>query len=75
MRDSRDHEAMVREPRSWWLDESAYAGRENLDEQHMRRYDTKEEAEAAEESRMCKTKASSVRRPRWSIRPLMCIKR
>ena len=52
MSDSRDHEAMVREPESWWLDESAYAGRENLDEQHARRYDAKEDAQAAEESRM-----------------------
>jgi SAM-dependent methyltransferase len=43
---------MVREPESWWLDESAYAGRENLDEQHVRRYDAKMDAQAAEESRM-----------------------
>jgi SAM-dependent methyltransferase len=33
----------------WWLDELAYAGRENLDEQHTRRYDAKEDAGATEE--------------------------
>jgi SAM-dependent methyltransferase len=42
---------MVREPELWWLDERTYAGRENLDEQHARRYDAKEDAKAAEEIR------------------------
>jgi SAM-dependent methyltransferase len=50
--DSRDHQAMTRGPESWWLDERAYAGRENLDEQHVRRYDAKMDAQAAEESRL-----------------------
>jgi len=40
---------MARDGDSWWLDESSYAGRENLDEQHARRYDDKEDAHAAEE--------------------------
>jgi ubiquinone/menaquinone biosynthesis C-methylase UbiE len=33
----------------WFLDESSYAGRENLDEAHVERYDTKEDASAASE--------------------------
>jgi ubiquinone/menaquinone biosynthesis C-methylase UbiE len=40
---------MARDGDSWWLDESSYAGRENLDEQHARRYDDKEDAHAADE--------------------------
>jgi len=43
---------MAREPQSWWLDELAYAGRENLDQQHARRYDAKEDAQAATEIRV-----------------------
>jgi ubiquinone/menaquinone biosynthesis C-methylase UbiE len=42
---------MTGDPESWWLDESAYAGRENLDAHHARRYDAKEDAQAAEEVR------------------------
>ena len=34
---------------SWWLDELAYAGRENLDADHARRYDAKMDAQAAAE--------------------------
>ncbi|MEA2534097.1 MAG: hypothetical protein QOJ93_1908 [Actinomycetota bacterium] len=45
----RDNPVMVHNPDSWWLDEHAHAGREHFDEQHARRYDTKEDAEAAEE--------------------------
>ena len=37
----------------WLLDEAANAGRENLDERHVARYDAKEDAEAAEEVRVC----------------------
>jgi ubiquinone/menaquinone biosynthesis C-methylase UbiE len=33
----------------WWLDEVASAGRENLDADHVARYDTKEDADAASE--------------------------
>lgn len=40
---------MARDPDSWWLDEASHAGREHFDEQHARRYDAKEDAEAAEE--------------------------
>lgn len=40
---------MAQEPESWWLDERAYAGRENLDARHARRYDAKMDAQAAEE--------------------------
>lgn len=47
----RDDVLMAPKPESWWLDERAYAGRENLDEQHARRYDAKEDAQAAEEIR------------------------
>ena len=36
-------------PESWLLDELASAGRENLDEDHVARYDGKEDAGAAEE--------------------------
>ena len=36
-------------PASWRLDELASAGRENLDEDHVARYDQKEDAGAAEE--------------------------
>ncbi len=40
---------MMRDPDSWWLDERGHAGREHFDEQHARRYDAKEDAQAAEE--------------------------
>jgi ubiquinone/menaquinone biosynthesis C-methylase UbiE len=40
---------MTSDPGSWWLDERAHAGREHFDEQHARRYDAKEDAQAAEE--------------------------
>jgi ubiquinone/menaquinone biosynthesis C-methylase UbiE len=33
----------------WFLDESSYAGRENLDAAHVERYDAKEDASAASE--------------------------
>jgi SAM-dependent methyltransferase len=42
---------MVADPESWWLDELSSAGREHLDEQHARRYDAKEDAQASEEIR------------------------
>ncbi|MGI8623370.1 MAG: class I SAM-dependent methyltransferase [Solirubrobacteraceae bacterium] len=45
----RDHPGMMRDPDSWWLDERGHAGREHFDEQHARRYDAKEDAQAAEE--------------------------
>jgi ubiquinone/menaquinone biosynthesis C-methylase UbiE len=35
--------------RAWFIDELAYAGRENLDAQHVERYDGKEDARAAAE--------------------------
>jgi SAM-dependent methyltransferase len=40
---------MTRDPDSWWLEETVYAGREHFDERHTRRYDAKEDARAAEE--------------------------
>lgn len=43
---------IVGDPDSWWLDERAHAGREHFDEQHARRYDAKENAQAAEEIRL-----------------------
>jgi SAM-dependent methyltransferase len=43
---------MTLDPESWWLDESRHAGREHFDEQHSRRYDAKEDAQAAEEVRL-----------------------
>ncbi len=43
---------MVRDPDSWWLDEIRHAGRENLDQAHVQRYDAKMDADAAEELRM-----------------------
>jgi SAM-dependent methyltransferase len=43
---------MEREAESWRLDERAYAGRENLDARHARRYDAKEDAHASEEVRL-----------------------
>lgn len=48
----RDHPGMADDSGSWWLDERAYAGREHFDEQHARRYDTKMDAQAAEETRL-----------------------
>jgi len=39
-------------PRAWVLDEVAGAGRENLDEAHVARYDVKEDADAAAEVRL-----------------------
>jgi ubiquinone/menaquinone biosynthesis C-methylase UbiE len=38
----------------WLLDETAHAGRENLDPDHVRRYDSKEDACAADEVLLCK---------------------
>jgi ubiquinone/menaquinone biosynthesis C-methylase UbiE len=40
---------MQRDPDSWWLEETIHAGREHFDEDHTRRYDAKEDAQAAEE--------------------------
>jgi len=40
---------MVSDPDSWWLDERAHAGREHFDERHARRYDAKEDGQAAAE--------------------------
>ena len=37
------------DPDSWWLDEERHAGREHFDTEHARRYDVKEDAQAAEE--------------------------
>jgi ubiquinone/menaquinone biosynthesis C-methylase UbiE len=37
------------DPDSWWPDERTHAGREHFDEQHARRYDSKMDAQAAEE--------------------------
>jgi SAM-dependent methyltransferase len=36
-------------PRGWFLDELGHAGRENLDPEHVARYDGKEDADAAAE--------------------------
>ena len=36
-------------PPSWFIDELGYAGRENLDPEHVSRYDAKEDAGAAGE--------------------------
>jgi SAM-dependent methyltransferase len=38
----------------WWLDEVASAGRENLDAEHVSRYDAKEDAGAAAEVLFCR---------------------
>ncbi|MGI8662904.1 MAG: class I SAM-dependent methyltransferase [Acidimicrobiales bacterium] len=38
----------------WLLDEQANAGRENLDAGHVSRYDSKEDARAADEVRLCR---------------------
>ena len=40
---------MTRTPDSWWPDEIERAGRENLDELHVERYDSKEDADAGTE--------------------------
>ena len=40
---------MQRDPESWWLEETIHARREHFDEHHTRRYDAKEDAQAAEE--------------------------
>jgi SAM-dependent methyltransferase len=45
----RQDAVMERDPDSWWLEETIHAGREHFDEQHARRYDAKEDAQAAEE--------------------------
>ena len=37
---------------SWWLNELDHAGRENLDDVHVARYDAKEDADATEEVRL-----------------------
>jgi ubiquinone/menaquinone biosynthesis C-methylase UbiE len=41
------------EPPGWQLDELAYAGRENLDADHVASYDAKENADATAEVRLC----------------------
>ena len=43
---------MAPDPESWLLDELANAGRENFDEEHVARYDAKEDAGATEEVSM-----------------------
>ena len=43
---------MSADPDSWWLDEQRHAGREHFDEEHARRYDAKEDADAARELRL-----------------------
>lgn len=43
---------MANDPDSWWLDETRQAGRENLDELHVQRYDAKMDADAAAELQM-----------------------
>jgi SAM-dependent methyltransferase len=45
---------------SWRLDERAYPGRENLDPQHARRYDAKEDGQAAEEVRLLRERGALV---------------
>jgi ubiquinone/menaquinone biosynthesis C-methylase UbiE len=40
---------MDHDPDSWWLDETRHAGREHFDAEHARRYDAKEDAQAAGE--------------------------
>jgi ubiquinone/menaquinone biosynthesis C-methylase UbiE len=40
---------MQRDPDAWWPEETIHAGREHFDEQHTRRYDVKEDAQADEE--------------------------
>jgi hypothetical protein len=41
--------SQLHSPPGWLLDEVAIAGRENLDADHVSRYDSKMDAEAAEE--------------------------
>jgi hypothetical protein len=53
---------MVHNPDSWWLDERAHAGRKHFDEQHARRYDAKEDAQAAEEICLLQEAIRSCRR-------------
>lgn len=48
----RDTPEMPHDPDSWWLDESAHAGREHFDPAHARRYDAKMDSGAPEEIRM-----------------------
>ncbi len=43
---------MTADPDSWWLDEQRHAGREHFDAEHARRYDAKEDADAARELRL-----------------------
>lgn len=43
---------MSSDPDSWWLEESAYAGREHFDPQHALRYDAKMDARATTEVEM-----------------------
>ena len=45
----RDNPAMQSDPDSWWLDESAHAGREHFDDRHAARYDAKMDAHASSE--------------------------
>jgi SAM-dependent methyltransferase len=40
---------MGHDPDCWWPQEAIHAGREHFDEHHTRRYDAKEDAQAAEE--------------------------
>lgn len=49
---SRDTLAMPHDRESWWLDETAHAGREHFDAEHARRYDAKMDSGAPEEIRM-----------------------
>lgn len=43
---------MPHEPDSWWLDETAHAGREHFDAEHARRYDAKMDSGAPGEIQM-----------------------
>lgn len=49
----------------WLLDELAHAGRENLDADHVSRYDRKEDATARPRSR-CAASWGSTTHPWWS---------
>ncbi len=44
-----DNAAMASDADSWWLDESAHAGREHFDHRHAARYDAKMDAQASAE--------------------------
>jgi ubiquinone/menaquinone biosynthesis C-methylase UbiE len=60
-----DDPAMSSDPDSWWLDESAHAGREHFDRQHALRYDAKMDAQATDEIDMLE--AAGVLRPGCSV--------